>query len=469
MQAIHSIFGKLVMTGAMLGALLHAPLAAAQGSPVNATWGSFYKPFRADSPWNSRPVNPVFGTYVIPSALAPVVADGAYSTGAFYAAATDGPMTIYGPATASGVLDGDAISYRTITLPHWPAGVIPATGTDGHADIYDATTGIIHSFWQLQQVNGVWTSTNYGWSKIDGSGWGDPAHYAAGVRAVGVVPMAGIIRAHEIDDGQSEFSHALALSLAASGFSKTLTYPATLTDQSTSANTGQVPYGALLMLPPTFDDSAITIPMLKKVVATLKKYGAYAVDRNGNTGFVIYVENRPGQTFQLSADSWGVRSAQLELIRAGLRQVTSAASWVDGNGDPLPALANQNLLSWRGPYYTQGGAAVGGYETLQQAVVFPATTTPTYLVNANGNVFTPVSWAKPAIGANMKFTAVTTGGATSRLIVRRDGVSLVDTGYLANGVNWTFQWPDGTVTIWVAVKSGVGAGSTASGTLSVVQ
>lgn len=460
---------KFVGCGLLIGAAMQSGEASAQSPPVDRGFGNLYKPFRADSPWNSRPVNPVFGTYQIPrESGAPVVNDGPYSTGVFPAATTDAPMTIYGPSGKPGILDADAGYTASITLPRWPANVIPASGTDGHADIFDEVTGIIHSFYKLRKENGNWVATNYGWSRIDGTGWGDPAHYSIGVRAVGVVPMAGIIRSNEIDDNGTEFNHALAMSLAASAFSKTYIYPATSTDDNVSANIGQLPYGALLMLPPTFDDSAITIPTLKKVVATLRKYGAYVVDRNENTGFAIYVENREGKPFQLSNDTWAVRSAQLELIRAGLRQVTSAAQWLDGNGLVKSAPANQNLLSLRGPYIRQTGPNVGRYETWQQAVVFPAATAQTTLAETQNKIFTPVVWAKPAANANVKFTAVTTGGASTRLIVHlKTGEDYFDSGLLPNGASVIFAWPANVGSIWGVVRSGIGSGSTASGTLIV--
>lgn len=381
--------------------------------------------------------------------------------------AADGPITIYAPAGYAGILDADSGYKATITLPHWPSTVIPAAGTDGHADIFDPTTGIIHSFWKLAQEDGKWVSTNYGWSKIDGSGWGDPGHVGAGVRAVGVVPTAGIIRANEIDDGQPEFSHALAISLAASALAKTYVYPATLTDASTSANTGQIPYGALLMLPSNFDDSAITIPMLRKVVATLKKRGAYVVDRNTHTGFVIYVENRIGQPYVLSDDSWGVRSAQLNLIRAGLRQAVSASSWLDGN-ELVVQRTNPNLLNWRGPYGVQLGPTAGAYDTWQQAIVFPDATAATRLTLTQNTLFTSVSWAKPVANSNVKFTAVTTNGGWARLqVFLATGELYYDSNYVANGASVTFSWPSNPGKVYGLVQNAVGSSTAISGTLVV--
>lgn len=130
-------------------ALACAAVAQAQTPSPAANWGTYTKLFSATSPWNSRPVNPVFDTTsVIPTdTFEPTVADGDYSTGIFQATAQDGPVTVYGPEGTSGISDPDSGGPRaSITIPRWPAGVTPAAGTDGHADIVDTETGIIHSF-----------------------------------------------------------------------------------------------------------------------------------------------------------------------------------------------------------------------------------------------------------------------------------------------------------------------------------
>ena len=41
-----------------------------------------------------------------------------------------------------------------LTLPRWPGNAVPATGDDGHCDVVDEVTGILHSFWQLSLSNG---------------------------------------------------------------------------------------------------------------------------------------------------------------------------------------------------------------------------------------------------------------------------------------------------------------------------
>ena len=436
------------------------------------TTGNYLRPYAANSLWNTRPVDPVFGTFVIPkSSYFPTIASGAYSTGVFLASATDQPMTVIGRTSTAtvttGVADPDAGGSHVVTIPRWPAGVLPATGTDGHADIVDPVTGTVHSFWQLKQVNGKWTAALYSWSKLAGTGWGDPAHYYQGARAVGIPASAGLVRKHEIKDGLPTYKHALAMSLTfnalANGVdSPAYVFPATSADGSASANTGAIPQGALLMLPPGFDSSKIVNPDLKKIVETLKLYGAYIVDRNDGTPFVIYVENDAG--FSLMPNGWdNTIASQLDQIRAGLRQVVSAPAWIDADGnsavEAIQAQKNMSILSMRGPWSRQSGTTTAAYDSATQRLVFDATTTKTVYVNANNTGMTPVKWAVPAAGSYVKFTVSATGGATLRMQVGATGATTIDTGALADGQSLRFAWPaNGRFTL-IATSGTSGASS----------
>ena len=186
---------------------------------IGAGFGTFEKPFAADSLWNSYPVEPVLSDYQIPpaSGYTPAVQTGNYSTGFFLAKYTDGPVTVKAETPSKGLADVDAEAYvPSVRIPHWPENVVPAAGSDGHADIFDPSTGIIHSFFHLRNVNGEWTASVYAWAKINGTGWGDPAQWYKGVRATGVPAVAGLIRKHEIEDGDTMYRHALTKSLATS-------------------------------------------------------------------------------------------------------------------------------------------------------------------------------------------------------------------------------------------------------------
>lgn len=436
----------------------------------DADFGVFDKPFAADSPWNSRPVSPVFGTDTIPaSTYFPSIGQGAYSTQAFEAQASDPPVTIQGTG-ANGVWDPDAEAWRTsITLPHWPAGVTPAGGSDGHAEVVDITTGIVHSFYRLQQVGGVWQAQQYAWTALGGRGFGDPAHYMQGARSSGTSTLGGLMRTSEIDDGDTMYRHALAMSMTFNGLSPSPAYvfPATSADTNArTTNTGTFPLGSLMMLPPGFDTSTIANLQLRKVAETLKTYGAYVVDRNTGTPYAIYAEN--GSTFSLMPHGWDNQVASDEVrIQQALRRVVSAAGWVDGAGQAFGAYAqDQNIVSLRGYWWRSLGSTSGTYDTWRQAMVFPATDGPIQENNSGGRAYSGVAWAAPAQGARYHLVAITSGAATFRMTLkdRNTGATVYDSGVLNNGQSSDFAWPaaDFVLSTFVANATSGAAGTVAA-------
>lgn len=455
---------RLLPTLALLGAAWFSPDAAAQ------QWGTYATPFAADSLWNSRPVNPSFAPDVIPtSQYFPSVTASAYSTGVFLASTQDPPATVTGASGSKGLYNTDDENYHDVTIPHWPAAAQPATGTDGHADIVDPANNIIHSFWQLKQVGTQWTAAQYSWTKLDGRGWPDPAHYYQGARATGVPPSGGLIRTQEVATKPTYYPHALAMSLTFNGLSANPTYvfPATSADANAAKlNTGTFPEGSLVMLPPDFDTSKITDGELRRVAETLKRYGAYIVDANTGTPFVIYVEI--GSGYNLHPAGWSATVGnELQLVRAALRRVTGAQSWIDGNGKTFTPTQNLNLLSMRGAWTLQSGSVGGAFNSWSQAVVFPATTTASVAVNRSNRGMNAVSWAKPVVGANYKLTARTTGGGKLRFTVydQSTGKWVIDTGYLDNGQSQVFAWTANTPVLTLYAQSGVGASSSVGGEL----
>ncbi|RYH00056.1 MAG: Atrophin-1 multi-domain protein [Alphaproteobacteria bacterium] len=427
-------------------------------------YGSFDRPFAAGSPWNSRPVAPVLGSTVVPKSLYfPAVASGTYASVAFEAKATDGPMVVTSTKT-SGVWDPDSEVYRpSITIPHWPTGVIPATGLDGHAEIVDTAMGVVHSFWQLKQVEGAWKATQYAWTPLAGRGMGDPSHYFQGARAAGVSTLGGLMRKSEVEDGRALYKHALAMSLTNNGLSRSPAYnfPATSADSdAATVNTGPIPMGSRLMLPASFNAQALATPELRKVAETLKTYGAFVVDRNYGTPFVIYVEI--GANFKLHKNGWSNATANdLDVIRAALRPLQSAASWLDGNDKPT-AIANNsslNLLSMRGYWYRSKGTQSGTFDTWKQALVFPATTTPIEQSNTGGRAYAGVVWSTPTAGESYRLSVSATGGAMLRvkIVDKTTGtVVLYDSGDMSNAQTADFAWPIGPFKILTYAKSGIG-------------
>jgi hypothetical protein len=472
-------FFKILLSSIIFSSFWASGSANAQANYTASTgWGTYYNLFAANSPWNIRPINPALGNNQVKKPLynptwIPGVSGGAYSVQVFMATAKDPAVTIYG-YTSAGVGDPDTGKHRNITLPHWPANVVPASGSDGHADIVDTVTGVIHSFFQLRKINGRWTAAMYSWTRVDGTGWGDPEHWSQGSRASGTVPAGGLIRLHEVDDNASHYKHALSMSLPAHTLANGITRPsyvapATTTDYSAFANTGVIPMGARLMLPANFDTSTIRSLQLRKVANTLKLYGAFVVDRNYDTAFAIFVEN--GGNFKLMPNGWdGQVVADLEKIRAGLREMVKSDGWIDGNGAILPPQQSQSLLSMRGAWMLPASNTVGtgAFNTWEQAIVFPYTTKKLSHVNYSTGV-SKVSWSTLKAGTPLRFKAEATGGATIRMQVRVNNIITLDTGYLHHGTSSLLNWPNpaaGKITIIMFAESGINTVSKARGILT---
>lgn len=438
---------------------------------IAAEFGSFEKPFTSSSLWYSKPIDPVFDSFVIPTSnYFPAIQEGKYSTRCYFATAKDSPMKLKPAVGKKGVYDADAESFSDeIIIPHWPEELEPAEGDDGHADIFDTTSGIIYSFWQLKKVDGVWRTTHVGWMPLNGSGWGDPAHYHQGSRASGVPSCAGIIRKHELNDGDDMYHHALAISLTNNALSPSPAYifPATAADSSASKkNTGRIPEGALLMLPQDFDTSVIKDATLRKVANTLKVYGAYVVDMNYGTPFVIYVEI--GSGLKIGKGGWNYKLGQeLHFVRENLRMVKAAGGWLDGNGQPFSPNKNLNLLSMRGPWVPSNGKPLGKFVPTQQAVVFQNTDSPVIQSNYSDRSMPAIDWAKPQKGQRYTLKAVTTGGASLRfkIIDKETKKQVYDSRDLQNNESVTFEWPVDSFYPLVTVRSGVGDASSARGIL----
>ncbi|KQQ46358.1 hypothetical protein ASF61_18345 [Duganella sp. Leaf126] len=475
--------GRIIRTSIMLGTIATTAVQAQSVYHSTTSYGSFYRPFAADSLWNVKPVNPVLGTNEVKKPLInlgwiPSIDDGEYSTQVFMAKAGDPAMTVIGKTGTKGVGDPDTGNFRPITIPRWPADVVAASGADGHAEIIDTVSGVVHSFYQLKKVNGKWTATMYSWTKLDGRGFGNPAHWSQGARSSGVATTAGLIRLHEINDNLDTYRHALAMSLPghtlANGISHpSYIYPATTADTSAHQNTGVIPLGARLMLPASFDATALSTPQLRKIANTLKQYGAYVVDRNYDTAFRIYVEN--GASFNIMPNGvWNTAVVgDLEKIRAALREVVSVSGWSNGNGVARANAAirswgdGKSLLSMRGDWQTEGTSTVvtGAYDTWTEAVAIPKTDRKITLVNYSNGI-SRVSGSMPAAKTPMRFTAVTTSTATIRLQLWAGNSLAYDSGYLANGSFASFPWPTVTgLSVKLLAQGGINTASTARGIL----
>lgn len=446
--------------------------AASDGALSGTVWGTFKRPFAANSLWNSYPENPELGSYSLPPTgtnYFPSIGPGAFSSQMFLAEPNDTPKTIFGPNGGNITVQDEQRGIKSITIPHWPAATIGATGSDGHADVIDEAAGIVHSFYQLKKAaDGTFSASLYAWSPLRGSGWGDPAHYYQGARAAAVSTTGGMIRTHEIDDGDSQYRHALAMTLDGSALKAGYIFPATAEDGNAATNyKGGIPMGSLLLLPSNFDASAIKNAKLKKVVETLKTYGARVIDQNYGTPFAIFVEN--GSGFSLMPNGWdNAVAADLTKIAAALRPLAKENAYIDGDGRRFLPNRNLNLLSTRGPWQLASGPALGLFESWKQAVTFPAGAAKVTQFNSASTAISKTTWAPWKAGQNYTFTVHATGGGMARLELKKAGyVTAYSTKDLGDGESATFPVPADATYLVPTITSGVGGPSEVSYELHV--
>lgn len=408
-------------------------------------FGTLERPFSAQSPWNSRPVDPVLGDTRIPKDdYYPTIENGTWSTGVFLCASDDRPQRVLGLPGQPGVWDPDAEAHQPeVLIPRWPEAAVPSKGSDGHLDLVDPQTGIIHSFFMLKRVGDDWRAQQYAWTRLDGRGWGDPAHYFQGARAAGVPTMGGLIRKHEFEDGDTMYRHALAISLTFSALQARPNYvfPATSGDNQPERNKGAIPEGALLMLPPDFDVKSLNDAKMRKIAETLKVYGGYVVDRNIGTPFVIYAEiGTPVRLHPMGG--WNNQVASdLDKLRWSLRPVRSTSGFLDGHGRPVDLQAPLNVLSMRGEWKAERGDARARFDSWKQAVVLRDASAGDVVVNEGWRAITTVNWARPKAGQACRLTA-RTSNATLRVQIRGEKGVAFDTGDLVDGKTSNFRWPE---------------------------
>lgn len=419
---------------------------------------SFEQPFNINSLWYARPKRPVLTDIGVPPCYAPRnvrqqpnlqypdVNASTWSSGVYRARPTDRPVTVYpGP---QGLLDADSRMYvPSRTVPHWPLDAEGAVGSDGHCDVIDVESKRIYSFWQLKRdAAGRYTAAQFAWAPLNGSGFGEGAQYCIGARAAGTPTCAGMIRAHEINDGKPRYEHVLACSLDYSALSRSPAYvlPATMSDWDPQANTGRIPEGALLMLPADFNLNQFNQwPHMRKVAATLMAYGARVVDRNENTPIVFYAQRGTG--WSTMPNGWDAQLASaIERLRAALRMVGDAGGYVTPDGRDWAPAARTNLMSARGPWRVTGqGAEVELFDSLNQRLQLPAAGGKWFNGDGKGMM---VPELRPVEGKFYKLWVDSDCGASLNLTLNYwpadgTGPKKLTTGHKTKWKEVFFRWP----------------------------
>ena len=162
--------------------------------------------------------------------------------------------------------------------------------TDGVAVIYDRSTGRSHQLRQYNWNNGRPSAGQYKTWDIKGLGHGTRMGDRLGTSASGVAALFGILRGHEINTPGHKIQHALQMVLPRKGrcnimLSRQIQLPAVSRDSSAgraNENTGNIPYGALLALPPSVNIASLGLSEPgRRLAEAIQDYGIYAVDGGG--------------------------------------------------------------------------------------------------------------------------------------------------------------------------------------------
>lgn len=184
---------------------------------------------------------------------------------------------------------------------------------EGHYSIISGTTAT--EFYAGQAANGT-VSCGSGCNRITtnlaGSGVGVGYDVATQLSQLG-----GLVRQYDLNNG---IRHALAIALPFNVLSSAVQWPALSGDSYKASNTGFLPYGALLAIPPTVAKPAGLSAVGSLMWDAAVKYGVYVTDATGPNG---------GGNFGVAGFRWEPSvatptGADLSTIGLALRWVTNS-------------------------------------------------------------------------------------------------------------------------------------------------
>jgi len=225
--------------------------------------------------------------------------------------ATDPFMTI------AGYTQCGTVSQLPVTIRLPKAGFVtkvvynPSGCTDGVVVVYDQPGGTPHQIRQYDWNGGKPRGGQYRTWPIKGLGHGVKPGDRVGTSASGVAALFGLLHGEEINTPGHPVQHALQMVLPRTNPSscnvmigKTFELPAVSMDggwQSPTANTGNIPYGALLALPPSVNLGGLGLSEPgKRLAQALRDYGIYLVDGGGCANGAIRADQHiDGTTLKL--------------------------------------------------------------------------------------------------------------------------------------------------------------------------
>jgi hypothetical protein len=219
-----------------------------------------------------------------------------------------------------------------------PPNVNPSV-IDGVVVIHDVTTGKTHEFYHWKWVDGKPKAAIHREVDPRGLGHSRPGGPRVGATSIGAAVMFGLMRGHEVNTPGYKIEHAMQITLSyrancAGQPSTKIVWPAAGIDGYCKSNPslcpGNIPYGALLALPPSTNIAGLGLSEPgKRLAEALQKYGAYVVDTTRSC------PNMRGDQTITTATRTTLR-ADMKKIYPLLRMVlnNSAGQTASGGGTP---------------------------------------------------------------------------------------------------------------------------------------
>lgn len=303
---------QILPAAALLGAVLTAGCAQTGEIPaetltVAAEAPAGWRPFSADSPWNTKlPVDPK----IDPNSdvlVADIAADSVlyvnmpeWSVLVKYFDSSKAPKRRV-RALYEGHYGEGFEPRQSVPLPD---DVLPAGSTSAQTNYTTLVDPVRNLAWDTRQLgrdeNGNWFA-GFG-TRVDLAGTGvsppwmksERSDLSAGARPSGAPLLAGLIRVDEVKAGHIDHALAFAYPLAQTGkFVPPASTALVAADKAGERPTG-LPMGARIQLNPAYDiDNTLLSPGAKVVARALQEYGAILVDEAGAT--VLFAEGGPEQ------------------------------------------------------------------------------------------------------------------------------------------------------------------------------
>ncbi|MBU3921574.1 MAG: hypothetical protein KJ833_03660 [Alphaproteobacteria bacterium] len=297
-----ALLGAALMTGcAQTGQIPPTALTV----PASAAPG--WRPFSADSPWNTRipadaKIDPKSDVLVADLGVGGdlYVNMPEWSVMVKYFDSSKAPKravrALYPGRYGPGFEPGERVPL--------PADALPEDATPAQSNYFTLVDPVRNLAWDTRQLGktlqGDWFA-GFG-AAVDLSGTGvsmpwmkaERSDLSAGARPSGIPLMAGLIRVEEVKAGRIDHALAFAYPLAQTGkFLPPASTALGAADAASERHLG-LPMGARIQLNPDYDiDNTLLSPSAKVVARALQEYGAILVDEAGAT--VLFAESGPEQ------------------------------------------------------------------------------------------------------------------------------------------------------------------------------